>query len=1068
MIFDGMIFRERCQAVSETNEPRRLGDFQLGRELGRGGMGVVYEARQVSLNRPVALKVLSGGLGLTPKAVQRFHREAEAAARLHHTNIVPVYATGEENGTHFYAMELIAGASLDHVIRQMRQGAASGGRQPTDSAGHQGAGAPRSPDLAQTGPYVPGSDTTGSTVELSSSSLSSGGEYFDTVARRIAEVADALEYAHRQGVIHRDIKPSNLLLSSEGRLSINDFGLARMLEQPGMTLTGEFVGTPAYMSPEQITAGRIPLDQRTDIYSLGATLYELLTLQRPFQGEQRDQILAQIIQKEPKPPRQVNKKVPVDLDTICMKCLEKDPDRRYRTAAELAEDLRRYVQRFAISARRAGPVTKLVKFVRRHKLAVSAAVVIVLLAPTAAIALWNYRASQVRLAEERTRAEGEQWVREHAIPTLRRLIEQKDYAGAFDLALEAERRAPGDPTLQELRPEFASTWSVTTNPPGAELYTKPYQAIAAGGWKHVGRSPLVQIALPRGLLRWKIVKQGYATVEGCAAPEDGVAQFTLDKQDDLPRGMVRIAGNRFRINLPGGQGLEKIDLEDFFIDRHEVTNRAYKHFVEQGGYRKREFWKHSFIKGGQEVSWEAAMKEFRDATGQPGPSVWRLGSYPAGEADYPVGGISWYEAAAYAEFAGKSLPTVAHWLRASGIHYFQKAANRENNDPSRPWELGHVGQILRLSNIGSASPAAVGSHQGIGPFGTYDMAGNVKEWCRNKADIQTRYILGGAWDEPGYMFYIADVQSAFRRSASNGVRCVRLLSDKAPDAALADLPIARPRTGQQTPVSDETFRIMKVIYTHDKQAPLHSQVKVREETADWIHETIAFDAAYGNERVMAHLYLPRQGKPPYQAVVHFPGIGSWEEGIFSSKEWRFSGIPALVKSGRAVLWPIYKGTFERRFALKPGWAFLRESRIQLAKDLGRSLDYLEQRPDIDRAKLAYYGFSFGAALGNIHLALDDRFRVGVLVSGGMWQTTSHPEIDPLNFAPRVKIPVLMLGGRSDTVFPLESSQILMYELLGSPKKDKRHITLDAGHILPQETVDKEMIAWLDRYLGPVR
>src|SRR5262249_12811524 len=163
-------------------------------------------------------------------------------------------------------------------------------------------------------------------------------------------------HAHQEGVVHRDMKPSNLLLSSAGRLSVNDFGVARMLEQPGMTMTGEFVGTPAYMSPEQITAGRTPLDHRTDIYSLGATLYDLLTQQPPFTGERRDQVLAQILHKEPKAPRKVNPKVPVDLETICLKAMEKDPDQRYRTAGALADDLRRYVNRFAIEARRAGPV----------------------------------------------------------------------------------------------------------------------------------------------------------------------------------------------------------------------------------------------------------------------------------------------------------------------------------------------------------------------------------------------------------------------------------------------------------------------------------------------------------------------------------------------------------------------------------------------------------------------------------------------------------------------------------------------------------------------------------------
>src|SRR5262249_41808408 len=215
-----------------------------------------------------------------------------------------------------YVMELIDGPSLDAVIRQLRQ--AQDGNAPGELPGLTPPGSP----LDATGPYVesPNPSANGAAA-LTSSSLSSDGHYFDTVAKMIADVADALAYAHKEGVIHRDIKPSNLLLSPDGRLSINDFGLARLLEQPGMTMTGEFVGTPAYMSPEQITAGRVPVDHRTDIYSLGATLYELLTLRPPFTGASRDQLLAQIIQKEPPRPRKLNPKVPIDLETICLKCL---------------------------------------------------------------------------------------------------------------------------------------------------------------------------------------------------------------------------------------------------------------------------------------------------------------------------------------------------------------------------------------------------------------------------------------------------------------------------------------------------------------------------------------------------------------------------------------------------------------------------------------------------------------------------------------------------------------------------------------------------------------------------
>jgi serine/threonine protein kinase len=419
-----------------TDDPlqqQRLGDFVLVREIGRGGMGVVYEATQTSLNRKVALKVLSNAVGLTAKAVQRFHREAEAAAKLHHTNIVPIHTTGEENGTYFYAMELIEGPSLDLVIRQLRQPPAD---RPPPPAG-PGEGNASAELLGSTGPYVPSPSPSSSGSGLSSSSLNSGSAYFDTVARMIADVADALDYAHGQGVIHRDVKPSNLLLSQAGRLSVNDFGLARVLDQPGMTITGEMVGTPRYMSPEQITAGRIPVDHRTDIYSLGATLYELLTLQPPFVAEQRDQLLAAIIQKEPRPPRTVNAKVPVDLETICLKALDKDPDRRYQSAAQMAEDLRRYVNRFAILARRPSLVTRLHKWVKRNRaLSAALAAVLVCVAVAAGLAFRAHQAERQR-AQEQAKHEAE-------------LLEEKRRS-AMDKAMLAARLENFEESRQAIR-----------------------------------------------------------------------------------------------------------------------------------------------------------------------------------------------------------------------------------------------------------------------------------------------------------------------------------------------------------------------------------------------------------------------------------------------------------------------------------------------------------------------------------------------------------------------------------------------------------------------------------------
>jgi serine/threonine protein kinase len=439
---------------SQTETPpsdRCFGDFAIDHEIGRGGMGVVYQARQISLNRKVALKVLASELGLTSRSVERFRLEAEAAAKLHHANIVPIYATGEQDGAYFYAMEFIEGASLDHVLRQLRQERERTGKDAPPADKTASAQPSAVEQAAFTTAHV--DRTTSSSSAGSSSALSSGSSYFDTVARIVADVADALDHAHKHGVIHRDIKPSNLLLCVDGRLSVNDFGLARMLEKPGMTMTGEFVGTPAYMSPEQITAGRVPLDHRTDIYSLGATLYELLTLQRPFRGEGRDQVLAQILQKDPVPPRKIDKKVPVDLETICLKAMDKDPDRRYACASAMAEDLRRYVNRFAILARRAGPLARGVKWIRRRPaVALLLAGLLIAVAVAGIFAYQSSVADQQRQNTERQRLAEQQ---QSAVDKAQLFAMSGDFEKSQESLDEAERLGVSTVQVRILRGQIA-------------------------------------------------------------------------------------------------------------------------------------------------------------------------------------------------------------------------------------------------------------------------------------------------------------------------------------------------------------------------------------------------------------------------------------------------------------------------------------------------------------------------------------------------------------------------------------------------------------------------------------
>jgi dienelactone hydrolase len=416
--------------------------------------------------------------------------------------------------------------------------------------------------------------------------------------------------------------------------------------------------------------------------------------------------------------------------------------------------------------------------------------------------------------------------------------------------------------------------------------------------------------------------------------------------------------------------------------------------------------------------------------------------------------VSWYEAAAYAEFAGKSLPSIYHWYNAAIT-----------------FDAWMSSYIFPLSNFSGRGPARIGSYQGMSRFGTYDMAGNVKEWCWNEAGQSKHYILGGAWDEPAYMFNEPDAHSPCHRYADFGFRCVKYSSTEQGSNVATEVVPSRARNyDEEKPVSDEIFRVYRSLYSYDRTALNPVIESVEESGPEWKKEKLTFAAAYGNERVVAYLFLPQNTEPPYQTIVHYPGGDSIT--IRSSNDLDVRRIDFIIKSGRAVLWPILKGNFERGDGLTSdvpdSSSLYRDHVICWSKDLGRSIDYLETRSDIDRSRLGYYGFSWGASMGAMMPALEHRLKVSVLAGPGFTLQRTKPEVDQINFAPRVTIPTLMLNGRYDFFNPIESSQDPMYRLLGTPREHKRHVVFEAGHIMPRNQLIKETLDWLDRYLGSVK
>ena len=443
------------------------------------------------------------------------------------------------------------------------------------------------------------------------------------------------------------------------------------------------------------------------------------------------------------------------------------------------------------------------------------------------------------------------------------------------------------------------------------------------------------------------------------------------------------------------------------------------------------------------------MALLRDAAGRPGPKDWIQGEYPKGQAEVPVTGISWYEAAAYAAFAGKSLPSIYHWNRAAG-----------------PFSAAF---IVPASNFGSSGVLPAGSKEDMSPWGNYDMAGNVKEWIWTEAESGKRYVLGGAWDEPNYMFIDPDAQSPFLRASNIGFRCVKYVEPESiPKIATDAIPSPLRDLVKKKPVSDELFQAYRSLYSFDK-TPLNASVEAfGKDEEDWKAEKITYAAPYGNERAIAYLFLPRNAKPPFQTVIFFPGSNALQLRTFSL--YTTAALDAILRSGRAVLYPVYKGTYERGDGMESDNANMsstwRDHVIMWAKDVSRAIDYAETRSELDHTKVAYYGYSWGSVMGGIVPAVEPRIKVCVLALGGLDFQQSLPEVDTTNFASHVKQPVLMLNGRYDFFFPVESNQEPLYHLLGSRKDQKKHLLYETGHNIPRNELIKETLNWLDQYLGP--
>jgi serine/threonine protein kinase len=794
----------------QTNFPGKLiGNFRILHKIGEGGMGEVFLAEDLKLGRRVALKLLPGKLSCDPQARQRFFREARSASALNHANIVTIHAVEAAEGLDFIVMEYVQGETLKSRIEQ--------------------------------GP-------------LSLAQLLDLG----------AQVADAVAAAHALGIIHRDLKPSNILITPGDRAKVLDFGLAMQLvplpdtfttksaSMSRLTDTGLVVGTIPYMSPEQ-TRGEA-LDARSDIFSLGCLLYEAATGKRPFSGPSALTVMHEIVTLEPKPPSALRPALPAGFDRVVQRALAKDREQRYARAADLSEALRQVCTTMAQEGKQK---------IRSRVIALAALAALIGLVA----ALWFYR-QQNNLS----------WAREN-VPRVEELAKAENYFEAYDLAVQVEKFLPKDPTLARLLPLIADELSVTTDPASADVYLKRFARTESGQFpprQFIGKTPLKDLRIARGDYILSIEKGGYAPVERTVSStldrlENGLwkrgklrearldetggkLQLRLDasapievnvkliEADKLPQGMVFVRGgpgrprndeatvrqgNEYELAGWGRPTSVRARLDDFFIDRYEVTNREYKEFIIAGGYRRKQFWKHAFQKDGKELTWEQAIKEFTDRTGLPGPRSWSSQQFPEGKVDHPVTDVTWYEAAAYAEFQGKQLPTVYQWEKAA-----RDGADTHFWGTVLPWGYSASGHdhLEDRANFKGQGTVPVNSLEfGMSPFGCYHMAGNVAEWCFNHRPLGFS-TMGGSWKDMVHLFAQYGQFPGFYSAPWLGFRCARNGPHAVGDqGAMAindedDFPKVKP-------VDEAQFRTMLRHYAYDK-TPLDARIVEVNETED--------------------------------------------------------------------------------------------------------------------------------------------------------------------------------------------------------------------------------------------
>lgn len=1003
----------------ELKSGTMLGPYRIVAELGKGGQGAVYKALDTRLDRAVAIKALPDELTIDDTARKRFQREARLASSLDHPNICAVHDLAEFNGEHFIVMQFVEGKNVRELVN-------------------------------------------GTPLELQS-------------ALRIGiQVCDALAAAHERGIIHRDIKAHNVIVTAAGTAKVLDFGLAKLMGDRGadrtdLTELGSPYGTPTYAAPEQSRGEKV--DHRADVFSTAVLLYEMLTGTWAFHGKTAIDVRHAVLYDEPMPiADRRGEEVPPELAAIVERGLAKVPANRFQSMIEMRDALVSVLRGQTQVENSTGDeffarfeAMRPQHFVSpRKKMFRIAAVAGISIAIITAGAYYLYRRDS-KLKQAASDA-----------LLVSTLAKQQRYFEAYDLANNVLAYLPADETVRGLMSTIGDDLTVTSNEAGASVYLTRYLPGARAPRELVGVTPLEHRQIARGEYLIEVEKDGFVPFKRTfSGNPEGYSELifvppptTLDvkllRTEEVPDRMTFVPGGEYQMVSWKRPSNTSVELADFFIDRFEVSNREFEEFIRAGGYVRREFWTHPFIRDGRQINAAAAIAELTDRTGLPGPRTWVNQKYPEGKSDHPVTDITWYETAAYAAFRGKTLPTLFQWEKAA-----RNGAFTQSSDAIMPWGyFAQNGKLDGRANMASRDTVPVEANEfGASPFGCYNMAGNVAEWCLNQLNDGFA-ATGGSWNEPTYSFGAVASYPATFSSNRLGFRCVKNLGAPGADAARINSVDDIPKYAVTTP---QKLAQLATFYRYDKTA-IEGRTTEVIETPDWRRERIEYPGG-NDDKVVAYLYLPRNAAPPYQVITYLPA-GDVFGGFITLHEHVEVFAAPQIKAGRAVFAIALAGFRERpyppdRQAVPMVSVRFRDILVNQTRDMQRGLDYLETRADIDMSRVAFSGYSAGVEAGMIFTAIDKRLKAAIYIAPGISLNNARrvEEANIANFAPHVLIPKLLIVGRYDEEYSWPAETEPLFNLFREPKQ---LVQYDAGHSPPPEIAVPAVAKWLDEKLGPVR